>query len=149
MLKFNQGFARFVSRRHNWSSLKLTGPTRKLFLLFRGRSWGHLEDVDECSVRSWCTSLLAFYTLSHKTCLIVTNCQRVFDRPPCLGWGLKEVLRVTTFCKVVPSTLWALTYNQVTNFCNLLSFFSSKTLNHFRVKSKRWLRSVLSIYLDF
>ncbi len=37
--------------------------------------------------------------------------------------ALKEVLRVTTFCKVVPSTHWALTYNQVTNFCNQLLFF--------------------------
>ena len=46
---------RFVNRRHNWNSLKLTGPTRKLFLLFRGRSWGHLEDVISSHFRSQCT----------------------------------------------------------------------------------------------
>ena len=31
--------------------------------------------------------------------------ESVLDRPPCLERGLKEVLGVTTFCKVVPSTL--------------------------------------------
>ncbi len=67
------------------------------------------------------------YSLSSLLCVLcLFRTWEFFDRPPRLRGGLKEVLRVTTFCKVVPSTLWALTYNQVTNFCNLLSFFFRK-----------------------
>ena len=136
------------------SSSGIRGPPVDLLMLCIEAVLEDVLEVTKTKVVSSCRLLTAsklcfLHFFSHSDGFI-TNSKRVLNRPPCLRLGLKRVLWVTTFYKVVPSTLWALTYNQVTIFCNLLSLNSSETLNHFRVKSKHGgcARCYLSIYVQ-